>query len=161
MAALLAKKEREHREKLEQLNRDRDDRMKSLKRDYAKMQEDQPLKWQRAEKTRVQALKSMQDIFDAKIKEMQRDRGKRDAEREAKVKEERDINQLQIMALEARISQYEKDAVDLAARKNGPAVVSVIQALTGAGALAVDFKSGSTAMMASGTGWLTSAASTF
>lgn len=33
MAALLAKKEREHREKLEQLNRNRGDRMKSLERD--------------------------------------------------------------------------------------------------------------------------------
>lgn len=103
----------------------------------------------------------MQDIFDAKIKEVQRDREKRDAEREAKVKEQRDINQLLIMALEARISQYEKDAVDLAARKNGPAVVSVIQTLAGVGALAIDFKSGSTPMMACGMGWLTSAASTF
>ncbi|KAJ4198736.1 hypothetical protein NW767_008727 [Fusarium falciforme] len=104
----------------------------------------------------MQALKSMQDIFDAKIKEMQRDRKKRDAEREAEAKEQRDINQLQIMALEARISQNEKNAVDLAVRKNRPALVSVTQALAGVGA-----KSGSTAMMASGTGWLTSAASTF
>jgi NAD/NADP transhydrogenase beta subunit len=65
------------------------------------------------------------------------------------------------MAVDARIVQYEKDATDVAARKNVPAVVSAIQALTGVGALAVGFKSGNTAMMASGTGLLTSAASTF
>lgn len=81
----------------------------------------------------MQALKSMQGIFDAKIKETQSDRERRGAEREAKVKEQRDINQLQIMALVAGVSPYERDAVGLAARKNGPTVVSVIQALAGAG----------------------------
>ncbi|RSL54555.1 hypothetical protein CEP53_007415 [Fusarium sp. AF-6] len=175
MAALLAKKEREHREKLEQLDRDREVRMKTLERDYAKMHQDQQLKWQRAvedlerkekeleekarkDKAQMQTLESMQGIFDAKIKEMQRDREKRDADRVPKAKQQRDLNQLRITALEARITQYERD---LASRKNRSVVMSVIQALAGVGALAVGFKSGSMAMMASGTGLLISAASTF
>ncbi|RTE85285.1 hypothetical protein BHE90_000172 [Fusarium euwallaceae] len=176
MTAILAKKEREHQEKLEQMDRDREERMKALERDYAKMQQDQQLKWQRAaedlerkekelekkvrqEKAQVQALQNMQDVFDATIKDMQHDHEKRDADREAKVKQERGLNQLQITALEARITQYEKDAADLASRKNRPAVIPAIQALAGAGALVAGFTSGNTAMVASGTGLLTTAGS--
>ncbi|RSL66520.1 hypothetical protein CEP54_003729 [Fusarium duplospermum] len=112
--------------------------MQALERDYAKMQQDEQLKWQRAiedhrrkereleekakqEKAQVQALKIMQDIFEAKIEERQRDCEKRDADREAEVKRERDLNQQQIAALEARITQYEND---LTSRKNRPAVIS-------------------------------------
>ncbi|KAH7140999.1 hypothetical protein EDB81DRAFT_761451 [Dactylonectria macrodidyma] len=178
MMATLAKREREYQKKLDQLDRDREECMQVLQQDYAKLQQDQQKKWQRAvedlkrkkqqleemdrqEKSQVQALKTMQEMFDAKMDEMQRDRDQREAARDAKAQQQRDLNQMQIAALEAMVGKYEKDAADLDARKNRPVVLSVIQALAGAGVLAASFKSGSTALMASGTGLLTSAASNF
>ncbi|KAM0430071.1 hypothetical protein ACHAPT_006077 [Fusarium lateritium] len=153
MAAILAKQERKHKEKLDRLDRDKEKRMQALEQDYEKLQPRHrgPRKEGDGAGGKGEAIK----VSGASPQ------GHRDADREAKAQQQREVNRLQIVTLLARIPQRKRDAPDLAARKNMPAVASVIQALAGVGALAAGFKSGSTTLMASGTGLLTNAASTF
>jgi hypothetical protein len=164
----VARKEREHAAKMAQLDQERARNMAVMRQDFARMQEEGERKYARlidslekqvADRTEsheadLRKMEELQRSFDAQLDDMRErhDQGWRDA-----FEGQKRINDAQMDALRTELEIVKAQGAAMKDRSEKPALISVLQAVAGGGLMAAGVYNGSSAMVASGSGMMTSA----
>ncbi|KAK0706213.1 P-loop containing nucleoside triphosphate hydrolase protein [Lasiosphaeria miniovina] len=169
----MARQEREYKAKLDKLDHEKEERIRILEQDFQRMHEDKDREYKqmiadlekqleetsRNKESSLRELENMQRKFDAQMEKSNSDRRAKDADLRAQLEHQKSVNETRIAVVQAELAEYKKHAAKLQDQKDRPAVVSALQVLTGGGLLALGVMKGSTTLVATGSGILSSGVS--
>lgn len=169
MMARMAQQEREYKAQLDKLDREKEERIRILQQDFARMHEEKDEEYRqmiadlaqqleeasRNKDASLRELERMQSKFDADLEKLRHDGRANDKQWKDELEKQRSANETRIALVQAELADYKDKASKLQERKDKPALVSALQVLTGGGLLALGVLKGNGTLVASGSGILT------